>query len=158
MNAMTEPLTAAYLARRGVSNQWRAFLRALVETLDQHLDAEGRASLMRAVGGRMADIIALPHCDTLAEMEARINDALAAAEWGYVELAVDTGSRHLLVTHHAAPALAAGTDADGRWVGAVLEGLYGAWFAAQPGSDAKLKPVVTGYVPGRVTLGYGRAP
>lgn len=156
MNATTEPMTAAYLARRGVSTQWRTFLRALVETLDEHLDADGRASLMRAVGGRMADANPLPHCDSLLEMEGRINDALAAAEWGYAEISVDTNTRRLIVTHHAAPAVAAGSDADGRWIGAVLEGLYATWFAAQPGADAALKPAIVAYAPGRATLEYGR--
>jgi hypothetical protein len=157
MNAMSEPMTAAYLARRGVSSQWRAFLRALVETLDEHLDAEGRASLMRAVGGRIADLTPLPHCGSLAEMEARINDALAMAEWGYAELSVDTATRQMAIRHHAAPVIATGNDPDGRWIGAVLEGLYAGWFANQPGADPGLKPVVTAFAPGGATLEYGRA-
>ena len=152
-----EPVSAAYFARRGVSVQWRAFLRALVETLDDHLDAEGRASLMRAIGGRMADAAPLPHCDTLAEMEGRINDALAAAEWGYAELLVDTSARRLIVRHHAAPALAAGAHSDGAWIAPVLEGLYARWFAAQPGADARLKPVIETYAPGSATLHYAKA-
>jgi hypothetical protein len=156
MIATTEPVTAAYLARRGVSPQWRSFMRALVETLDGHLDAEGRASLMRAVGSRMADASPLPHCDTLSELEGRINDALSAAEWGYAELAIDTGARRLIVTHHAAPAVAAGDDADGRWIAPVLEGLYGTWLAAQPGAAPDLKPVIASYAPGNATLHYGR--
>lgn len=156
MNATTEPLTAAYLARRGVSSQWRTFLRALVETLDGHLDAEGRASLMRAVGSRMADANPLPHCSTLAEMEGRVNDVLASLEWGYVEFAVDTGERRLIVSHYAAPALGAGSDADGSWIGAVLEGLYGTWFAGQPGADPALRPVLAAYAPGSATLHYAR--
>lgn len=156
MSSMTEPVKAAYFARRGVSAQWRSFLRALVETLDDHLDAEGRASLMRTIGRRMADAAPLPHCDTLAEMESHINDALAAAEWGYAELLVDTGARRLIVRHHAAPALAAGTHSDGAWISPVLEGLYARWFAAQPGADAALKPVVTAYAPGHATMHYAR--
>jgi len=157
MNAVTpEPLTAAYLARRGVSHQWRDFLRALVETLGEHLDAEGRASLMRAIGNRMADAIPLSHCDTLAELESRINDALAAVEWGYVELSVDTGARQLVLRHHAVPAIAAGDDTDGRWIAPVLEGLYATWLSGQPGADAEVRPVVAAYAPGGATLLYGR--
>lgn len=154
--ATTEPVTAAYLARRGVSAQWRGFMRALVETLDGHLDADGRASLMRAVGRHMADSTPLPHCDSLVEMEGRINDALAAAEWGYVELSVDTGTRRLIVAHHAAPAVAAGDDADGRWIAPVLEGLYETWFSSQPGASADVKPAVVSYAPGNARLHYGR--
>jgi hypothetical protein len=151
----TEPLTAAYLARRGVATQWRAFLRALVETLEEHLDAEGRAALMRAIGRRMAEAMPLAHCDTLADLESRINDALAAADWGYCELALDTGAKRLVVQHSAAPAVSAGGDAEGRWIGAVLEGLYGSWFGNQPGASGELQPALSTYAPGSATLHYG---
>ena len=156
MNAINEPMTTAYLARRGVSPQWRAFLRALVETLDQHLDADGRASLMRAVGRRMADANPLPHCDTLLDMEARINEVLAIIEWGYAELLVETGTRRLCINHYVAPAVGTGTDADGRWTAAVLEGLYAGWLGNQPGGDGSLRPVSAEYAPGRAVLFYGR--
>ncbi|MBU8536436.1 cellulose biosynthesis protein BcsD [Falsiroseomonas tokyonensis] len=152
-----EPLTAAYLARRGVAPQWRLFVRGLVETLDEHLDSAGRAALLRAIGRRMADAMPLPHCDTLKALESHINDALGAAEWGYCQLAVDVEARRLLVTHAAAPAIGAGEDADGGWIGAVLEGLYGGWLSQQPGADADLAPSVFVYAPGEAKLGYGRA-
>lgn len=148
--------TAAYLARRGVSVQWRAFLRALVETLDAHLDAAGRTALMRIIGRRMAESMPLRHCDTLSGLEAQINDALAAAEWGFCRMAVDVETRRLVVTHLAAPAIGAGDDADGGWVGAVLEGLYGGWLSEQPGADATLAAEVAGYAPGETILRYGR--
>lgn len=154
---VAEPVTAAYLARRGVSGQWRAFLRALVETLDEHLDHEGRAALMRAVGRRMADAMPLPHCDTLKALESAINDALGAAEWGYCQISVNVETRRLVVTHAAAPAIGAGDDADGGWIGAVLEGLYAGWLAEQPGADAHLAPAMASYVPGEARLEYGRA-
>jgi hypothetical protein len=157
MNAMSEPMTAAYLARRGVAAQWRSFLRALVETLDEHLDAEGRASLMRAVGTRMAELMPLPRCDSLAELEGRINDALAMAEWGYAELTVHTGTRRMVIRHHAAPVIATGNDPDGRWLGAVLEGVYGAWLKNQPGADPGLRPTISAFAPGAATLEYGRS-
>jgi hypothetical protein len=152
----TDPLPASYLARRGVAPQWRAFLRALVETLEDHLDADGRDALMRAIGRRMAQAMPLAHCDTLAALEARINDALASAEWGYCEIALDTGVPRLVLVHSAAPAVSAGGDADGRWIGAVLEGLYGTWLGEQPGADPALRPELVGYAPGSATLHYGK--
>lgn len=155
--ATAEPATAAYLARRGVASQWRLFLRGLVETLEEHLDTDGRAALLRAVGRRMADAMPLPHCDTLKALESQINNALAAAEWGYCRLAVDVEQRRLLVSHAAAPAIGAGDDADGAWIAAVLEGLYAGWLAEQPGADAALKPVISTYAAGEARLHYGRA-
>lgn len=151
-----EPITAAYLARRSVGAQWRGFLRAMVETLDEHVDAQGRAALMRAIGTRMAAAMPLAYCDTLAGLEARMNEALAAAEWGFCRLTFDSAACQLLITHGAAPAVGTNEDADGAWAGAVLEGLYGAWFAGQPGADAALRPVISGWTPGEAVLHYGR--
>ncbi len=151
-----EGLPAAYLARRNIAPQWRAFLRALAETLDEKLDAQARTALMRAIGQRMAQAMPLPRCDTLAALEIRINDALATIDWGYCTLSLEPGAGRLVVRHTAAPAIAASGDPVGRWVGAVLEGLYGAWFAGQPGADASLQPVLASFVPGAATLHYGR--
>ena len=149
-------VTAAYLARRGVSVQWRAFLRALVETLDAHLDQAGRTALMRIIGRRMAEAMPLAHCDTLAGLEAQVNDALAAAEWGFCHLAVDTEARRLVITHAAAPAIGAGEDTDGGWIGAVMEGLYTGWLTEQPGADPALTAEVASYAPGETVLHYAR--
>lgn len=139
-----------------VAGYWASFTRGLVETLDAHLDAEGRASLLRAVGSRMADAMPLAHCDTLAQLEARVNEALATAGFGRCEMALDVAAHRLVVTHHDVPTAAAGEDAEGHWVTAVLEGLYSTWLAEQPGADPSLQPSVVSYAPGSATLHYGR--
>ena len=38
----------------------------------------------------------------------------------------------------------------------MLEGLYGAWFAGQPGADAALNPVIAQWEPGEAVLHYGK--
>jgi len=151
-----EPITAAYLARRSVGPQWRGFLRAMVETLDEHLDAEGRAALLRAIGARMAAAMPLAHCDRLVDLEARMNDALAGAEWGFCRLTFDATACRLVITHGAAPAVGTVEDSDGGWAGAVLEGVYGAWFAGQPGADGALRPVLASWAAGEAVLHYGK--
>jgi hypothetical protein len=151
-----EPTALTYLARRGVAAQWRVFLRALVETLDANLDAASRDALLRAVGARFGALAPLPPCGGLAELEARMNEVLAAADWGWVEIALDPGDRTLVLMHCAAPAVATGADPTGGWIGAVLEGLYGAWLAAQPGAEANLVPRRVGAIGGTMTLRYGR--
>jgi hypothetical protein len=151
-----EPNALSYLARRGVAAQWRGFLRALVETLDANLDAASRDALLRAVGARLGALLPLPTCAGLAELEARVNEALAAADWGWAEIALDPNDRALVVTHCAAPVVATGADPAGGWVGAVLEGLYGSWFGSQPGAEPSLVPRRTGSRPGIILLRYGR--
>lgn len=153
---ITDPTALSYLARRGVAVQWRGFLRALVETLDAHLDATSRDSLLRAVGSRMAALAPMPACGTLAELESRMNDVLAAADWGYVQLSLDATARALLIHHAAAPLVSTHHDATGAWVGAVLEGLYATWLASQPGAEGQVPLHRTPSSPGSVSLRYGR--
>lgn len=155
-NQPADPMTAAYLARRGVSAQWRGFLRALVETLDAHLDEAGRASLMHIIGRRMAEAMPLRHCDTLSGLEAQVNEVLAGAEWGFCRLSVDTEARRLVITHLAAPAIAAGQDGEGVWIGAVLEGVWSGWMAEQPGADPAMAAVVATIAPGETVLHYAK--
>ncbi|MFC7610128.1 cellulose biosynthesis protein BcsD [Teichococcus aestuarii] len=114
----------AYLARRDVSAQWRGFLRALLETLDADLDRNTRNGLLRAVGGRLGQALPLPAATTLAELEARMNAALAELSWGYVSVALDEADRSLRLSHHAAPVVGAPGDEAGSWFATVLEGLY----------------------------------
>ena len=42
-------------------------------------------------------MLPLPACGTLGELEARMNDTLAAADWGYVRLSFDPGSHTVMV-------------------------------------------------------------
>ncbi|RVT96927.1 hypothetical protein EOD42_11025 [Rhodovarius crocodyli] len=151
-----DPSAISYMARRGVAPQWRGFLRALVETLDTHLDAAGRDALLRAVGGRMAQLAAIPACGTLAELETRINDVLAAADWGYAQISLDAQAKAMFIAHHAAPAVSTYHDAQGAWVGAVLEGLYAGWLATQPGAEGGVSVKVQPGGGGAITLRYGK--
>lgn len=153
---ITEPQALTYFARRGVAPQWRAFLRAMMETLEGHLDHGGREGLLRMVGTRMAALMPLPACATLAELEARMNEALAAADWGYVQLSLDVNHRTVLLRHVAAPLVGTHADLAGSWVGSVLEGLYGAWFSHQPGAEPGIHVRRVGAEGGAMLLRYAR--
>lgn len=152
-----DPAALAYLARRDVSGQWRGFLRAMIETLDLHIDRAARNGLLRAVGARMGAAQPLPPSATLAELEGRMNAVLAELSWGYVALALDEPDRSLRLTHSAAPAVAMPADAKGEWFAQVLEGLYSAWLAAQQGGQGEATPLlrVARVEPGQVVLRYG---
>lgn len=132
---MNEQNALTYIARRGVAAQWRTFLRAMMETLEGHLDNPGREGMMRLVGGRMAALMPLPACATLAELEARINDALASVDWGYVQMSLDMNNRAMVLRHVAAPMVGTHADLNGTWIGSVLEGLYAGWLGSQPGAE-----------------------
>ena len=153
---ITDPNTLTYLARRGVAPQWRVFLRALLETLEAHLDPGSREGLLRLVGSRMAALMPLPACASLGELEARMNDTLAAADWGYVQVSFDATNHSVLLRHVAAPMVGTHADLAGSWVGAVLEGLYGGWMGRQPGAQPGLQVQRVGPDGGAMMLRYAR--
>lgn len=152
----TDQSALAYLARRDVSVQWRDFLRALLETLDAQMDRSARDTLLRSVGERFAAMMLLAPSPTLAALEVRMNEALAAAAWGQVLLELDERAHSLRVVHSAAPCISSPGDEDGAWLGPVLEGLYSSWLSEQQGGDSggATARLVT-LEPGLATLRYG---
>jgi hypothetical protein len=74
-----------------------------------------------------------------------------------VEIGLDPQDRSLVLTHSAAPSLAAGAEASGAWIAAVLEGLHGAWLGGQPGADPALAVRRVAATASAITLRYGRA-
>jgi len=147
----------AYTARRDVSAQWRDFLRAMLDTLDATMQRDSRDNLLRAIGQRFAAAMPLPASDTLAALEVRMNEALAAASWGHVVLELDQRENTLRIVHSAAPCISTPGDDTGAWVAPVLEGLYSNWFGAQPGGegDTGITVRLLALEPGLATLRYG---
>ncbi len=148
---MNDQNAITYFARRGVATQWRTFMRAMMETLEGHLDTPGREGMLRLVGARMAALMPLPACATLAELEARINDTLAAIDWGYVQMSLDMNNRTMVLRHVAAPQVGTHADLAGAWIGSVLEGLYASWLGSQPGAEPTV-PVRKGSADGASLL------
>jgi hypothetical protein len=132
---------------------WEGFLRALLDTLDAHMPAEERAVLLRAIGTQIAALSPIPPEDTLAGLEARMNERLAGPRWGSVTIALDSDGPALVLTHAAPPTLSAGRDGTGHWMAPVLEGLHSGWIAAQPGAEVRT-PLVSAD-DGRMVLRYG---
>lgn len=154
---MADQAALSYLARRGVSPQWRGFVRALLDVMHLHLPAEARLLLLRALGEGMARQMPLPVAATLAELEGAMNTALAAAEWGYVEVALDEAQAALVLRHVAAPLIPLPDDAAGAWIVPVLEGLYQTWLDAQPGAVQGVPVRQAGQEGGLVVLRYAQA-
>ncbi len=154
---MTDPNALMYFARRGVAPQWRAFLRAMMETLEGQLDHGAREGLLRMVGARMAALMPLSPCGSLSELESRMNDTLAIADWGYVQLSLDVNNRTVLMRHVAAPLVGTHADLTGSWMGSVLEGLYGSWMSHQPGAEPGIHVRRWGPDGGAMMLRYARS-
>ena len=134
---------------------WDGFLRAMLDTLDAHMRKEERDVLLRAIGGQMAALLPLDPQDTLAALEARINERLAETRWGHVSIALDSSGPALVLTHAAPPALPAGGDEAGGWIGPVLEGLHGGWIGAQPGAEPDVGANLVRAEEGCAVLRYG---
>jgi hypothetical protein len=154
---MADQNALSYMARQGVSPQWRAFVRSLLDISASHLPDPAQDQFLRAVGEGMARQMQLPPSATLAALEDAMNVALAEAEWGYVEIALDVANAALLLRHRAAPLISMPNDPAGNWVAQVLEGLYQTWLDEQPGAVAGVPVRRTEQAPGAVVLQYARA-
>ncbi|MFC3126705.1 cellulose biosynthesis protein BcsD [Pseudoroseomonas globiformis] len=150
----TDPFLA-YQSRRAAGSEWRAFLLALLETLDANMDGGGRDALLRTVGARLGGSTPLRPAATLSELEGRMNEVLAGLGWGYLALHLDEADRSLRLVLRAAPCLPVAADVAGAWLGTVLEGVFGAWLAAQQGGDAAARVSLLQTVPGLMVFRYG---
>ena len=142
-------------ARPGEGPDWEGFLRALLDTLDAHMPAEERAVLLRAIGAQIAALSPIPPEDTLAGLEARMNERLAGPRWGSVSIALDSDGPALVLTHAAPPVIPTAKDEAGGWIAPVLEGLHAGWIAAQPGAAPEVETHLVSAEGGRMVLRYG---
>ncbi|MBX5452527.1 MAG: hypothetical protein K6U10_01150 [Acidobacteriia bacterium] len=120
------------------SVHWRLFLRPLAEQIDAVAGVTARDDLLRRVGRGMAALLPLPPARTLGALEMEMNDALAESGWGSVRLLLDEEARTLRIVHVGLPRIGSAGTPPGTWLSCLLEGLYTAWMAAQPGSDPNL--------------------
>ena len=136
---MTGPMSALPARAGGhAETRFRIFLRALAEEIDAVAGANGRDSLLRNAGHRMARLLPLPAVGSMEALELEMNERLGEIGWGSARLALNEEERCLLIAHAGLPRLGAAGDPPGTWFGAVLEGLYEAWMADQPGGDPAL--------------------
>ena len=143
----------------GVPAPWRLLLRALADGIDGAIGAGERDGLLRGVGARLAALSPLPAAATLDVLEIEMNDALDAMALGRTSLILDESARVLLIQHTGLPRIGSAGTPPGAWLSALLEGLYEAWFAQQPGAEPGLTARRTlGGTAERVALRYGRGP
>ncbi len=135
--------------------EFRLFLRALAEEIDSLAAPGERDDLLRGVGARMAKLMPVPPVESLAALELEMNDVLAGVGWGQTRLDLDEAERLVTITHTGLPRTGSLGDPPGTWLSAVLEGLYSAWMAQQPGSTATLAARRTS-LGDVITLQFGR--
>jgi len=133
----------------------RWFLRAFAEEIDSTATPGKRDDMLRGVGARLARLMPVPPVESLAALEMEMNDVLASVGWGQACLELDESERTVLITHTGLPRIGSLGSPPGTWLSAVLEGLYGAWMAQQPGSvpDLAAQRVTVGDT---ITLRFGR--
>lgn len=134
---------------------WDPFVRALLDTLDAHMQPGERAVLLRAIGTRIAALSPLPAEETLSGLEARMNERLAEPRWGVVSISLDADGPALVLRHEQLPVLPTPSDAEGGWIMPVLEGLHGAWITAQPGAGPEVQAQLVSSGRGSAVLRYG---
>ncbi len=136
---------------------WRLFLRALAEEIDAMASPSERDDMLRQVGLRMGRRLRLTPVETLYQLEAEINDALAGLGWGRLTLSLDEAERQIVISHIGLPSFQPSTDPADAWLGALLEGLLESWMAQQPGGDPSLMARRISYaVDGVLSMRYGR--
>lgn len=131
-----------YFAKQHCSVQWRAFLTAFAGELGQQIPVGELRTLMGRLGRSMARSGAMPQGNTMAELEASINQILFDMSWGWVALVEKNDG--LYIEHHAAPLQQAFGDEALPWSSAILEGMYAHWFSVISG-DPSLKLVQVGF-------------
>lgn len=123
-----------YMRQQLFSAQWRPFISGLMTELFSNFEPAEAAGFLRQIGGRVAAEASLPKLGTLEELEAGVNQVLAAMSWGYIRLAL-VGAE-IEIVHRAAPELGPTQATRAAWragFGAILEGLYTTWLQMQGG-------------------------
>jgi len=118
----------AYFSRQQCSAQWGAFLAAFATEFGQQVPVGELRVLMRRLGKLMAQSMPAPSGNTIAELEASINEIWFEMNWGWaLMLEKESG---LFIEHHAAPLQTSFGVAGLAWSPAILEGVYAHWFAS----------------------------
>ena len=118
---------------------WRAFLRALAQEMEAQAGPEAAAGVLRGAGEIMARLLTLPPVGSMEALALEMNAVLAEIAWGQVSLVLNESERCVVITHIGLPRIGGAGDPPGSWLAPVLEGLYEAWMAQQPGSDEMLR-------------------
>lgn len=129
-----------YFSRQRSSAQWQVFLNAFATEFGQQIPAAELRVLMARLGTSMAQAIAAPAGNTIAELEASINSIWFDMDWGWVKLVEKEDG--LYIEHHLAPLCVAFGEESLSWSPAILEGIYAHWLSILgAGSELRIAQV-----------------
>lgn len=114
-----------YFLGRPVEPRWAGFLTVLAEELAAQMPATELRSFFGVLGRRWAQKYPLPASGDLKQLEASINSAFSACEWGWVYVR-DLGNC-IEFLHSCAPLRTAFGANALEWTPGFLEGLYEQW-------------------------------
>jgi hypothetical protein len=143
-------------AATSAPEQWRTFLRGLALELDTQIDADTRASILRATGHQMARMLGLSVVSSLEALEMEMGAVLAYIGWGSVQLSLDEVERCVVFNHSDLPRIGSAGEPSGTWLAPVLEGLYQGWMSQQPGAETSFNARIMENDGLTIVLRYGR--
>ncbi|WP_170975436.1 cellulose biosynthesis protein BcsD [Martelella alba] len=123
------------ILQRSYQSGWHDLIQFLFnQVISDSQDSEAHEKL-RQIGAAIAARHPLPPCDSIAALEACLNDLLGHFDWGFVRIAP---ARHELILVHCAwpHTPTQGENAQWRLASAcMLAGAYGEWISAQGGRN-----------------------
>lgn len=124
-----------YFRGQQVSLQWLPVLRAMATELSAQNDTTALRHLFFKVGERFAKDSSdlFQGVQSLAQLEARLNDFWSRINWGWVEL--KDVKDFIEISHQAAPLSEAFGEECGHWSVGLLEGFYQSVFGLLGASD-----------------------
>ena len=126
-NNSIDGTTLDVVAKRSCTPQWRAFMAALATTLSEIAGEELALRILVGVGAGIAKEQPVPACNSLADLKAAMNVALAALDWGQVDINETDKALEFVVVGYP---YFEGVDAQTAFA-ATLEAVLDGWLAAQ---------------------------
>jgi len=143
-----------YYRRRQYQAGWQDLLDIMISGIAENAGDEDRRQFLNLMGARLADRFPLNPAATVGDLEDQINRLWSEFHWGFVTL--QPGETHLILSHQAFPAAAAGAQTEQWYAGlaALLEGAYAQWLLAQGGQPHVALQWQQDGVEGTMTFSY----
>ena len=122
-----------YYQQQQTPEGWFDLLTIMVDGMVGNVGEQECRPFLQEMGRQIGSRYPLPVCETVGDLEDAINRQLGHFNWGVIEISL-TGQA-MILRHRGLPVARADNDTheQHRWCNAfsaILEGMYGLWFAA----------------------------